>query len=59
MIVKKRYGRETGREYALRVLKENIVMLELEPGSRISENVGTLFFSNYVYTHSESVRHVS
>ena len=38
MIVKKRYGRETGREYALRVLKENIVMLELEPGSRISEN---------------------
>ena len=38
MTVKKRYGRETGREYALRVLKENIVMLELEPGSRISEN---------------------
>ena len=38
MIVKKRYGREPGREYALRVLKENIVMLELEPGSRISEN---------------------
>ena len=38
MIVKKRYGRETGRGYALRVLKENIVMLELEPGSRISEN---------------------
>ncbi len=38
MIVKKRYGRETGREYALRILKENIVMLELEPGSRISEN---------------------
>ena len=38
MIVKKRYGRETGREYVLRVLKENIVMLELEPGSRISEN---------------------
>ena len=38
MIVKKRYGRETGREYSLRVLEENIVMLELEPGSRISEN---------------------
>lgn len=38
MIVKKRYGRETGQKYALRVLKENIVMLELEPGSRISEN---------------------
>lgn len=38
MDVKKRYGRETGREYVLRVLKENIVKLELEPGSRISEN---------------------
>ncbi|MCU6748207.1 GntR family transcriptional regulator [Faecalicatena acetigenes] len=38
MIVKKRYGRETGREYVLRILKENIVLLELEPGSRISEN---------------------
>ena len=33
IVKKKRYGRETGREYALRVL-----MLELEPGSRISEN---------------------
>ena len=38
MKVSERYGREIGREYALRVLKENIVMLELEPGSRISEN---------------------
>ena len=38
MIIKKRYGRETGREYVLRMLKENIVRLELEPGSRISEN---------------------
>lgn len=38
MKVSERYGREIGREYALRVLTENIVMLELEPGSRISEN---------------------
>ena len=38
MNVKKRDGSETGREYVLRILKENIVMLELEPGSRISEN---------------------
>ena len=38
MIIKERTGRETGRNYALRILKENIVMLELEPGSRISEN---------------------
>lgn len=38
MIVVKRHERETGREYVLRVLKENIVQLELEPGSRISEN---------------------
>ncbi len=38
MKISERHGREIGREYALRVLKENIVMLELEPGSRISEN---------------------
>ena len=30
--------RETGKNYALRVLKENIVDLELAPGSQISEN---------------------
>ena len=30
--------RETGKNYALRVLKENIVELELVPGSQISEN---------------------
>ena len=30
--------RETGKNYALRVLKENIVGLELPPGSQISEN---------------------
>lgn len=32
-----RQPRETGREYALRVLKENIVCLELAPGSMVSE----------------------
>ncbi len=30
--------RETGKNYALRVLKENIIELELPPGSQISEN---------------------
>ena len=29
---------ETGKEYALRVLKENIISFELPPGSQISEN---------------------
>lgn len=30
--------RETGRDYALRTLKDNIVHLELAPGSMVSEN---------------------
>ncbi len=30
--------RETGRDYALRTIKENIIHLDLEPGSQISEN---------------------
>lgn len=30
--------RETGRDYALRVLKDNIIHLELAPGSMVSEN---------------------
>lgn len=30
--------RETGREYALRKLKDNIIHLELIPGSMVSEN---------------------
>lgn len=30
--------RETGREYALRNLKDNIIHLELKPGSMVSEN---------------------
>ncbi|MBQ9065664.1 MAG: GntR family transcriptional regulator [Blautia sp.] len=33
-----RLPRETGRDYALRVLKDNIIRLELEPGSMVSEN---------------------
>ena len=33
-----RTARETGREYALRTIKENIIRLELAPGSFISEN---------------------
>ena len=30
--------KETSREYALRVIKENVISLELAPGSQISEN---------------------
>ena len=30
--------RETGREYALRTIKDNIIRLELAPGSLVSEN---------------------
>ena len=29
---------ETGRDYALRILKNNIIRMELEPGSMVSEN---------------------
>ena len=38
MYLTKREPRETGREYALRTLKENIIRLELAPGSMLSEN---------------------
>ncbi len=38
MIISPRDLRETGRDYAMRVLKENILQLELEPGSKVSEN---------------------
>lgn len=38
MYLTKRQSRETGREYALRTLKDNIVRLELAPGSMLSEN---------------------
>lgn len=38
MIISERFARETAREYALRAIRENITTLELEPGSRVSEN---------------------
>ncbi len=38
MIISPRGQRETGRDYAYRTLKENIIQLELEPGSMVSEN---------------------
>lgn len=38
MVLPKRELRETGRDYALRTLKENIIRLRLEPGSMVSEN---------------------
>lgn len=38
MIIKKRLPKETARDYALRVLKYNIITLELVPGSIVSEN---------------------
>lgn len=38
MNILQRLPRETGRDYALRVIKENIINLELAPGSLVSEN---------------------
>lgn len=38
MIVPQREERETGRDYARRVITENIVHLRLVPGSKVSEN---------------------
>lgn len=38
MHLTKRLARESGRDYALRTLKDNIIQLELEPGSMVSEN---------------------
>ncbi len=38
MHVTERLPKETAREYALRVLKDNITSLELAPGSMVSEN---------------------
>lgn len=38
MKLSERLPRESGRDYALRTIKENIVSLELAPGSQISEN---------------------
>lgn len=38
MQLSERQSRETGRDYALRTIKENIISLDLAPGSPISEN---------------------
>lgn len=38
MQLMERRGKETAREYAFRTIKHNIISLELEPGSMISEN---------------------
>ncbi len=38
MHLPERQSRESGRDYALRTVKENIITLELAPGSQISEN---------------------
>ena len=38
MNIPERLPRETGRDFALRTLKENIISLGLAPGCRISEN---------------------
>lgn len=38
MKLSERLPRESGRDYALRNIKENIINLELAPGSQISEN---------------------
>ena len=38
MRLPERLPRETGRDYAFRTVRDNIIRLELEPGSQISEN---------------------
>lgn len=38
MLITPRGQRETGRDYAMRTLRENIIQLELAPGSMVSEN---------------------
>lgn len=38
MLITKRDARESARDYALRLLKDNIIHLQLEPGSMVSEN---------------------
>lgn len=37
MHVKERLARESGRDYALRIITENIISLELEPKSRVND----------------------
>ena len=38
MRIEERQYAETARDYALRILKDNIVAMELEPGAMVSEN---------------------
>lgn len=38
MILTERRPKETGRDYALRTIKDNIIRMELAPGTSISEN---------------------
>ena len=38
MHISERLPRESSRDYALRIIKDNIISLHLEPGSQISEN---------------------
>lgn len=38
MYITERYSKESRRDYALRTIKNNIVYLELKPGSLVSEN---------------------
>ncbi len=38
MHITARLAKETAREYALRILKDNIISLDLAPGSMVSEN---------------------
>lgn len=38
MYITERLSKESARMYALRIIKENIILLELEPGSMVSEN---------------------
>lgn len=37
MILTERHHKETGREFALKILKDNIIHLQLAPGSKVSE----------------------
>ena len=46
MQILERLPRETGRDYALRTIRDNIITLKLEPGSQISENELAEFISH-------------
>ena len=45
MFVTEQMARENGRDYALRMIKENIIRLEMEPGSSISDREVAAFLS--------------